>query len=326
MESSDRFAGRKAMVTGAGGFIGLAICRALAAGGADVVGAEVSPGPRERVEGAGVTFALCDVTDPAQLRAAAEGAELIFHTAAFIHEGGAMAEFVDLNLGGTINVLDVAREVGAETVVHLSSVVVYGYENPEVQDEDAPLRTYGIPYLDTKSASDRIARRGGAVVVRPGDVYGPGSVPWTRRPLELASERLLAVPSRGALMLPVYVDDLVEACLRAAEAGEGGRAYAAWSGEAITFKDYFDQLVGLGGWSCPVIPMAALTTGSRAATALDRLRGRPPRLGIRALTFIDRRGSVSNARIRTELGWEPRVRVSEGVARIAPWARDEGLI
>ena len=70
-------------------------------------------------------------------------------------------------------------------------------------------RAHGIPYIDTKSASDRIACRRGAVVVRPGDVYGPGSVPWTLRPLQMARAGQLAVPGRGdGLMLPLYIDDL----------------------------------------------------------------------------------------------------------------------
>ena len=79
-----------------------------------------------------------------------------------------------VNVGGTVNVLDAAEAAGAERVVHLSSVVVYGYDDPADQDETAHRRTVGIPYIDTKSASDRLALRRGAVVIRPGDVYGPG--------------------------------------------------------------------------------------------------------------------------------------------------------
>ncbi len=79
----------------------------------------------------------------------------------------------------------------------ISSVVVYGYDDPAEQDETAHLRTCGIPYIDTKSGLDRLARRRGAVVVRPGDVYGPRSVPWALRPLELAKAGQLAVPGAG---------------------------------------------------------------------------------------------------------------------------------
>ena len=89
------------------------------------------------------------------------------------------------------------RAAGGERAVHISSVVVYGYDDPGEQEEGAHLRTYGIPYIDTKSASDRVARRRGAIVVRPGDVYGTGSVPWVVRPLELPRAGRLAVPGEG---------------------------------------------------------------------------------------------------------------------------------
>src|SRR5206468_6382871 len=119
-----------------------------------------------------------------------------------------------------------AAEAGADKVVHLSSVVVYGYESRFAQDEQAHRRAHGIPYIDTKSASDRLACRRGAVVIRPGDVYGPRSVPWTLRPLEMARSGQLAAPGGDGLMLPLYIDDLAEAVLLALEAGEPGEAHA----------------------------------------------------------------------------------------------------
>jgi len=317
-----RFEDWDAVVTGAGGFIGAAICRRLVAEGAAVRGVEIARSARDTVEATGARFVAGDVTDPESMRPALEGADAVFHTAAFIHEGGAMDEFVALNVGGTINLLDRAADAGVGRFVHLSSVVVYGYEDEATQNEDAPLRTVGIPYLDTKSSSDRVARRRGAVVVRPGDVYGPGSVPWTVRPLELARRGRLAIPAPGtARMLPVYVDDLVEATLLAALSGAPGRAYAAWSGEDVSFREYFDRLIGAGGGEgrCRVLPMPALELASRLSGAGARLRGATPELGPNALTFVDRRGSVSTARIRDELGWRPAVDLEEGLARIGRW-------
>src|SRR5207237_8530168 len=116
------------------------------------------------------------------------------------------------NVRGTANVVGAAASAGAERVVHISSVVVYGYEHPAEQDESAFHRVHGIPYIDTKSASDRLAARAGAIVIRPGDVYGPRSVPWTLRPARMARAGLLAVPRRGeGLVLPLYVEGLAEA-------------------------------------------------------------------------------------------------------------------
>ena len=327
MSERGHLEGRRVAVTGAGGFIGGALCAALVAGGAEVTGLDLDEARAPRLTAAGARFAPCDVTDPAAVAAALAGAEVVIHAAAFIHEWGSMEDFVELNLGGTANVLDAAAAGGIERVVHLSSVVVYGYDDPSEQDESAPLRTYGIPYIDTKSSSDRLARRRGAVVVRPGDVYGPGSVPWTIRPLELARKHRLIVPAPGdGVMLPIYVTDLVAAILLAAELGRPGEAYAAWSGERVTFKQYFDRLAAPAGSRCRVLPRGLLETAGRASGRIARLRGTEPDFTERAITFLDRRGTVSNRRIVTELGFEPRVDLAEGLRLTEEWARREGLL
>lgn len=325
MADDGRFAGRRAAVTGAGGFIGRAACWRLAAEGAEVIGLDADPAAAERVRAAGGEPAIADVTDAPALRAALEGTDLIVHTAALVHEGREMAEFVRVNVGGTANVLDAAESVGAERVVHVSSVVVYGYDHPGEQDESAHLRSYGLPYIDTKAASDRLARRRGAVVVRPGDVYGPGGTQWIARPAEMARAGRLAVPASGGTMLPVYVDDLVEALLAALERGEPGEAYAVWDGVPISFEEHFRRVAEIAGGRPPrrlARPVMALA--SSAMGSLARMRGAEPELGPDAITYVERRGTVSNRRARAELGWEPRVGYDEGMGRTAEWMRTQG--
>jgi nucleoside-diphosphate-sugar epimerase len=324
---SGRFDGRTAAVTGAGGFIGGAVAGALAAEGAAVRAIDVSADLAERALELGVEPAVADVTDRAALDAALSDVELVVHAAAFVHEWGSMSEFERVNVRGTAAVLDAAAAAGAERVVHISSVVVYGYDDPSEQDETSFRRTCGIPYIDTKSASDRLASRRGAVVIRPGDVYGPGSIPWVARPLELAQSSLMVVPSGERWMLPVYVDDLVEAILLGLERGEPGRAYAVWGGERVTFHDYFSRIAQIAGTAPPRSgPRAALELAGAALDGWARLRGRAPALTARSATFIARRGTVSTERIRTELGWEPRVGLEEGLSRSAEWARSTGLV
>ena len=228
-----RFEGARVAITGAGGFIGGAAARRFVAEGADVVGIDVSPAAASRLAEAGIEPVIADVTDRGALAAALAGAGLVVHTAAFVHEWGEMEDFVRVNVGGTAAVIDAAADAGVARVVHVSSVVVFGYDHPSEQDETAFRRTYGIPYIDTKSASDRLASRRGAVIVRPGDVYGPGSVPWLVRPLAMARAGQLSVPGGGrGLMLPVFIDDLVEALILAAERGAPGATLHRLGGRA----------------------------------------------------------------------------------------------
>jgi nucleoside-diphosphate-sugar epimerase len=324
-----RFEGRTAAVTGAGGFIGNAICRRLVTEGAQVRGLDVDLAAADRVTAAGAAFAEVDIVDREALEAALGGADLVVHCAAQVRDWGSMDDFVRVNVAGTAHVLDACAQAGADRVVHLSSVVVYGYESRSEQDETAFRRAHGIPYIDTKSASDRLACRRGAVVIRPGDVYGPGSVPWTLRPLQMARAGQLAVPGSGdGLMLPLYVDDLAEAVVLALAGGEAGEAYTVWDERArVTFEEHFNRLARFAGCrEARRLPRAVLELAGTAAEGWARLRGGQPSFTARAVIFIDRRGAVSAAKARDELGWEPRVSYEEGMRRTHEWLRAEGLI
>ena len=320
--------GKTAAVTGAAGFIGAAVCRRLVAERCEVVGLDLDAELAPRVEETGARFALADVTDREALDAALDGSDLVVHTAAYVREWGEMDEFVRVNVRGTANLLDAAADAGAERVVHISSVVVYGYHDEADQDEVAHRRNVGIPYIDTKSASDRLACHRGAVVLRPGDVYGPGSVPWVVRPAQLLRSGQMVLPGRGeGTMLPVYIDDLVEAIVLALRRGEPGRAYTVWDGDPVSFRDYFNKLAeATGGRKPRRLPRPLLTAIAGAAEAIARMRGTPPAFGRHGITFVDRRGTASNRRAREELGWEPKVALDEGVRRSAAWVREEGIL
>jgi nucleoside-diphosphate-sugar epimerase len=324
-----RIEGRNAAVTGAAGFIGGTICRRLAEVGANVTGVDVAEEGAARVRESGVAFARADVTDRDAIRAALEGADLVVHAAAFVHEWGEMDDFVRVNVGGTANVLDAASDAGAERVVHISSVVVYGYHDGSEQDETAHRRAYGIPYIDTKSSSDRLAARRGAVVIRPGDVYGPGGPQWVLRPVEMARAGQLAVPGKGdGVMLPVYVEDLADAVLLALERGEPGEAYTVWDEQnAVSFEEHFNRIAGMvGGREARRLPRPLLAAVGTAMERIAAARGRPPAFTSRAITFVDRRGTVSAAKAREQLGWEPRVPYDEGMRRTEEWLHSEGLL
>jgi nucleoside-diphosphate-sugar epimerase len=237
-----------------------------------------------------------------------------------------MEDFIRVNVEGTANVLDAAEAAGARAV-QISSVVVYGYDDPGEQDETAARRNVGVPYIDTKSASDRMAARRGAVVVRPGDVYGPGSIPWVVRPVEMMRGRRLSLPGKGeGTMLPIYIDDLVSGIVTALRRGAAGSAYAVWDGEDLTFADYFRRLAEATGVPEPMnLPKPLLWAMGGAVETFSRLRGVPPPFGRHGVVLLNRRGTVSNQAIRG-LGWKPEVSLDEGMRRTAEWLRSEAPV
>jgi nucleoside-diphosphate-sugar epimerase len=311
-------------VTGAGGFIGGAVCRRLLSDGAEVVGLDL-PAAASRVEATGATFAACDVTDADAVRAALDGVPHVVHTAAIVSDWGPMAEFVRVNVGGTRNVLDAAA--GAERVVHVSSVAIWGHDFAPDVDEDSEPRPCGVPYIDTKGASDVLARRRGATVVRPGDVYGPGSVPWAIRPLAGLRARRLAVPP-GGLMTPVYVDDLTDLVARALVHPEAaGQSFVGWEGPPVGVSDFFDRYARmLGRRRAPVLPRPLLTAVAAADEVFARVTGRAPTATRWAVSYLSRRHAYRASRAQEILGWHPRIDLDEGMRRTETWARGEGLL
>jgi nucleoside-diphosphate-sugar epimerase len=321
-------------VTGAGGFIGLAVCAHLAGTGARVRGLDVDPAAAPRVQAAGAEFVQCDTTDPPAVRRALDGVDRLVHAAARVSDWGPMEDFVRVNVGGTETVLDAARDAGCAQTVHLSSVAIWGYEHEQELDEDAPPRPCGIPYIDTKGASDTLARdRAGAgepiAVIRPGDVYGPRSTPWAVRPLEAIKRRRFMLVGKGeGLMTPVYVDDLVAAIALALEKPEArGQAFTVWDGHAVTCAEFFGHYARMLGRSrIPRLPRPLAAAAGAAQEAAARVTGRPPAFSRNAITFVTRRAPYSNRRAREVLGWEPRVDLAEGMRRTEDWFRREGLI
>jgi 2-alkyl-3-oxoalkanoate reductase len=288
-------------VTGASGFIGSALTQRLRADGQTVIGIDVAGEPDRRA----------DVADPSATVAALGGADAVVHAAALVAEQGSMEDFIRVNVRGTRNVLDAA---GPRRAVVIASVAGWGYEFARDLGEDSPPRPCGLPYVDTKGATETLALRRGATVIRPGDVYGPRSVPWVIRPLEMMRGGRFFLPSPGdGVMTPVFIDDLVDGILRALrEPRAAGRAYTLWDGSPVTAREYFEML---GGRPVRTLPAPLLRIAARALG-----------IGPAAVTFVTRRAAYPNERARAELGWSPRTSFTEGMARTREWARATGLL
>jgi nucleoside-diphosphate-sugar epimerase len=320
---------RRIVITGAAGFIGRAATERLVGEGAEVVGLDLWPSGKETVTSAGGEWFQGSTTNRQELDEAFRGATGVIHTAALVSDFGTMEEFIEVNVRGTRNVLDAAEASGVASVVHVSSVASWGYDFTRSPKDESFTRRQGVPYVDTKAASDDMALRRGAAVVRPGDVYGPRSVPWTIRPIEAMQKGSFVLPGGGkGLMTPVYVDDLVDLVLRALAAPEAaGRAVTGFAGEPVTASDFFDYYARMLGKSAtPTAPLPIATAGIVALAALARLRGRQPEISTTAITFISRKESYATELAETLLGWKPQVSLDQGMQLTAEWLRSSGLL
>ena len=309
-------------ITGVGGFIGLRLAELCLARGMRVSGIDVNPAAVERARKLGVHATQLDITDDTGLRAQIAGADAVVHTAAIVREHGDPAEFERVNVRGSRCVAEAARASGVRSFVQLSSVMVYGFDYPDQVGEAGPLRGEGNLYCQTKIDSERAvlaldSPAMGVIVIRPGDVYGPGSVPWIARPLAMLQKRQLLLPNFGrGVINHVYVDNLVDGILLALEAGAYGEAINIADGIAISYADYFGQLARRARLPGPIpVPTPVMNGLVKIMAGLHRLGLSAEEVGPDTVRSLLRPHVYSIAKARKLLGYEPRVALAEGLAR-----------
>ena len=319
----------KVFVTGAGGFIGRALLAALRQDGIEAGGVDRVPAPGDDAVVAG------DTTEPGPWRHALEGADVVVHTAAVVSNAVKLHEQWRVNVLGTRRVVEAAAAAGVRRVVHLSSIRAFSDTGfPAGVTEDHPVRPDGNPYVDTKIASEHVvlaahaAREVEAVVVRPGDVYGPGSQPWVVKPLALLRTGQLLLPARGrGVFSPVHVDDLVRGLVLAAtRPTAAGQVFTVVGPRTVTTGEYFGALARAAGRRPP--PSAPTPVAVALASLVDgvnRARGRRTEVNAGTVRYLTRTGGYSGEKARRLLGLEPAIDLDEGMRGVAQWLAEQGL-
>lgn len=315
-------------ITGANGFLGRALMARYRALGCRVAGMDMSADPaRDVVAG--------DITRPAAWAAHARGCDLFLHTAAVVSLSAEWAQYREVSVRAVRQALDVAIAAGATRFVHFSSIAAMGFDYAPGADERAPVVTgpdyrYGV----TKGASEHLvlaAHAAGEIdctIIRPGDVYGPGSRAWITEPLEMARKGRLLLPDGGrGTFTPVYVDDLLDGVMLAAglDAGRGQVFILAGDG-GVPCREFFSyhwRWAGRRGHP-PGLPLAVALRLTQALWQVNR------RLGIRdetcpdAIRMLARPGAYRIDKARRLLGYAPRMTLAEGMRRSEAWLRDTG--
>ena len=277
-----------------------------------------------------------DISVPGDWQAAAAGCDIVIHTAALVGMPSDESSFWAVNVRGTRLALEAARDAGARRFVQLSSVVTFGLDFPDDVDERWPVRPTGVAYVDTKIAAEQVVLQAHAAgeidvtVIRPGDVYGPGSRPWTILPLELLRTRRFALPEGGrGIHSPIYVDDLVTGIISAAESeAAAGRVITLSGGVGVATSEFFDHYARmLGQRRVPTVPTPVALGAAEVQSRIARARGAVSEVTPNGVRYLaQRRGTYGIATARELLGWEPRVSLNEGMSTTGTWAREQGLL
>lgn len=328
---------RRVLVTGATGFIGGRLAeRLVTEEGAKVAALVRSVDKAEHLASIGVEIVQGDVSDLGSIRRAIGDCEIVFHCAALIHDAKITLDgFRRVNVEGTRNMLEAAAEAGVVRFVHLSSIGVYGISPREGTQETDPHQLCGDPYCDSKIEAERVAvrfaeqRRLSLVIIRPANVYGPGSSFWTVALLEMIKTgKLRMIDDGNGMSNHVYIDNLVDAILLAARNDiASGEAFIVSDGVNTSWKDFLGHYTRmLGRELLPSIskPRAWLTGLFLEGAA--QLTGQTPALSRRAVGFWTQNATYTITKARTRLGYTPQITLEEGMKRTEAWLRQTGYL
>ena len=326
----------RSLVTGANGFIGANVVRALLAHGAEVRVLVRRGSDRRSLDGLPVEVAEGDLRDRDAVRRAVAGCARVFHVAAdYRFWARDPREIHDANVGGTIHVLEACVEHGVERVVHTSTVGTIGLSAlPGPCDETTPLAPgqihgdYKRSKLEAERAALSFAARGlPVVVVNPTAPIGPFDskpTPPGKIVVDFARGRLPAYVDTGLNV--VHVRDVAEGHWLAAERGRPGERYLLGN-RNMTLREILALLAELLGRPAPRVrlPYAAAWTAGALSTAAAALTRRPPAIPLEAVRMSRRRMFVDASRAVRELG-VPQTPVREAFEDAIRWFAERGIL
>ena len=316
----DQLAGRRAIVTGAGGFIGSHLTEALVASGAHVR-AFVRYNSRGDIgllrflpEGTlrELDIVPGDLLDHQAVREAVSGMDLVFHLGALISIPYSYlhpVEVVKSNLLGTLNILAACRQVGIDRLIHASTSEVYGSAQRIPMDESHPLQGQS-PYSASKIGADKLVESFTntyelpAVIVRPFNTFGPRQSARAVIPTIITQALSQDQIYLGALDTTrdfTFVSDTVRGFLHAS---------ASESAVGQTMNLGTGREISIGA----LAEMIAALIDRRVEITLDRTRIRPEKSEVNRLCS-------NNASAMRLLGWQPQVSLEEGLRRTIEWIK-----
>ncbi|PWU22842.1 UDP-glucose 4-epimerase GalE [Candidatus Cerribacteria bacterium 'Amazon FNV 2010 28 9'] len=291
------------LVTGGAGFLGKPLCRALRTHGHTVK-------VLDKKENTEFPTVIGDILDEAKVATALEGIDVVFHLASFIEAGESVQkpyEYTQNNVLGTVILLETMRKQGIKTMIFSSSAAVYGepLQVPIKEDDRTmPINPYGMTKLAMEALASSYSYAYGftCVALRYFNLYGPGE---DHEPETHAIPRFIQQIREGTQVTVwgngehqrdfVYVDDIVDAHIKALELEKGKYHYMNLSGKNATrVKD--------------VIQLLETYIGKKA-----NIQQFPPRPGDPLLLFAD------GSKAKEELGWESTTTLEDGLKKTVEW-------
>ncbi len=330
----------RALVTGGGGFLGAALARKLRERGDEV--RVFGRGLYPELEALGIDCAQGDITDYESVKAACDDRDVVFHAAAKVGLWGKYEDFYAVNVEGTKNVLHACSELGISKLVFTGSPsVVFGRGDMDGANESAPYPDkFDSFYSETKALSEKMVLAAdhdklSTVSLRPHFIWGPGDRNLLPRVIAMQKAgRLRRIGDENKLIDTIYIDDCVDAHILAAIqlsplSDIAGKAYFLSGGDPRPFWEIVDRMLAAAGLGpvtkrMPKRLAYALAAACEGIWTVFALTSDPPLTKFLVDTLTTSHWFDITAAKR-DLGWKPKVKIEEGMERVAHWLKASGI-
>ncbi len=326
----------KVLVTGGTGFTGKALVKRLLDEGHDVVAMDYKEGIKtDELRQWGAEVVIGTVTDKAVVDRCMEGVDLVHHLAAAFRELNVPeSHYYEVNVNGTRNVLEAARRHGVRRFIYMSTCGVHGNVDHPPAAEDAPIQPADY-YQQTKYEAEPFVLEANSdrmrtVVLRPAAIYGPGDPERFFMIFKRVAKGLFPMFGSGKTFYhPLYIDNLVDACMLAMEEGKGdGEAYLIADEEYVEIEDLVRRVAKAMGREVriPHYPVWPLVVAGHVFEKACKPFGITPPIFPRRVDWYRQNRAFDIGKARRDLGYEPRVGMDEGLRRTWDWYREEGYL
>lgn len=325
------------LITGGTGFIGsrLAIKCLEKGNKVRILGQQNTPAEKENfklIKAAGAEVLVGSVTDYDIIADCVAEIDVVYHLAAAQHEANVPDQvFWDVNVTGTKNILDACISSGVKKFVHGCTIGVYGSHEGAI-DELSPCNPDNI-YGKTKLEGEKLALsykdRIPLVVIRISETYGPGDRRLLKLYRAIYKKAFFKIGPGKNLHQLIYIDDLVDGMLRAAESQRAeGEVILLVGSKPITTDEMVDTIaselnVKLPPFRAPLFPFTATAV---ILESILRPVGIQPPLHRRRMDFFKKSFSFSTTRAEDLLGFTPQYTFAQGVAKTALWYSESGML
>jgi len=318
---------KKVLITGANGFIGNKLMTHYQAQGIPVVGVDLSGNGEDIFQG--------DIGQPETISQLLQDCDVVVHTAALVSNSIADADMWRVNVLATRNLIAAAEKHKVHRFVQISSIVAYGNSAEGELDEEQPVHADGGSYVLTKLASEHAVLAATAnspmelVIIRPGDVYGPGSRPWVILPIEAINKGQFMLPAKGqGFFRPIFISDLIRGIALAVSTKEAAGEIFNLSCEGyMTTAEFFSHHYQWMNKRGPLKVSTGLAMfAASAATKLAQMTGGVNEASTATIVQLCTKSWFSIAKAERVLGWKPEVSFEDGMQQSKQWAQAQGLI